>query len=84
MIFIEIAFGWFLLSIFFMMFMGFSIMLEPNNDKAFSKVKIFIIGIITSFTISFILMILLIVLTNDQENKLALGLMMTGSFAFVL
>lgn len=58
MIFIDIAFFWFLLSVFFIMFMGFSIILEPNNDKAFSKIKIFIIGIITSFIISFILMIL--------------------------
>lgn len=36
------------------------------------------------FAFTFILMILLIVLTNDQENKLALGLMMTGTFVFVL
>lgn len=55
---VAIALSWFLLSVFFMMFMGFSIMLEPNNDKAFSKIKIFIIGIITSFIILFILMIL--------------------------
>ena len=36
------------------------------------------------FAFTFILMILLIVLTNDQENKLTLGLMMTGTFVFVL
>ena len=58
MIFIEIGFGWFLLSMIFMMFIGISMILEYDCDKFMSRVKIFIIGIVVIFIVSVILMIL--------------------------
>ena len=58
MIFIDIGFGWFLLSIVFMMFIGISMMLEYDYAELMSKVKIFIIGIVVIFIVSVILMIL--------------------------
>ena len=57
MIFIDIGFGWFLLCIVFVMFIGFSMMLEYDYDKLISKLKIFIISIVF-FIVSVILMIL--------------------------
>ena len=58
MIFIDIGFGWFLLCIVFVMFIGFSMMLEYDYDKLISKLKIFIISIVVFFIVSVILMIL--------------------------
>ena len=58
MIFIELGFVWFLLSIIFMMSIFFSLMLECDYDKAMCKLKIFIIGIVVIFIVSVILMIL--------------------------
>lgn len=58
MIFIDIGFGWFLLCIVFVMFIGFSMMLEYDYDKLMNKFKIFIISIVVFFIVSVILMIL--------------------------
>lgn len=58
MIFIDIGFSWFLLCIIFVMFIGFSMMLEYDYDKLMNKFKIFIISIVVFFIVSVILMIL--------------------------
>ena len=61
MIFIEIALGWFLLSIIFMITIGILMILdilEGNDDKLIYKFKIFVIGIVVIFIVSVILMIL--------------------------
>ena len=58
MIFISLLFSWFLLSIFFIVSIGISLMLECDYNKSIFKVKIFLIGIVVIFIVSVILMIL--------------------------